>query len=148
MAITVSFDGGNSTTYTLTEWDPSTAITNPYAFQPPYAATDATLVEYDLAAVPNADSHPGNEIVIRSNPVVLKVIANGTGSATNKTNLATSGGSGSGLKVNLTADGGVVAAAAVHTAGTGGYKIGDTITVAKANSGTTDDVTLSVVSVT
>ena len=147
MAITVSFDGGSTTKYTLTEWDPSTAITNPYGFQPPYAPTDATLVEYDLGAVPNADSFPGNEIVIRSNPVVLAVLTNGTGSATNKTNLATSGGKGSGLKVNLTATNGVFTAAAVHTAGTGGYQIGDVITVAKANSGSTDDVTLSVVKV-
>lgn len=147
MAITVSFDGGSTTKYTLTEWDPSTALTDPMAFQPPFAATNSTLVEFDGAARPNADSHPGNEIVIRSNPVVLAVLTNGTGSATNKTNLATSGGGGSGLKVNLTASGGVFTAAAVHTAGAGGYKIGDVITVAKAASGSTDDVTLSVVTV-
>ena len=147
MAITVSFDGGSTTKYTLTEWDPSTAITDPGLFQPPYAPTNSTLVEYDLAARPEADSHPGNEIVIRSNPIVLKVIEDGTGDATDKTGLATTGGSGSGLKVNLDADGGVVVGATVHTAGTGGYKIGDTITVAALTAGTTDDVTLSVVTV-
>jgi len=72
----------------------------------------------------------------------LTVTGNGTSGATAKTGLATTGGGGTGLTVDLVAAGGVVVGAVVKNPGTGAYKIGDVITVAKATSATGTDVTL------
>ena len=52
------------------------------------------------------------------------------------TNVSVTGGSGSGMKVTATVSGGEVTVLAATTAGTG-YKIGDTITIAKADVGNT-----------
>lgn len=72
----------------------------------------------------------------------LTVTGNGTSGATAKTGLATTGGGGTGLTVDLIAAGGVVTGAVVKSPGTGAYKIGDVITIAKATAGTGTDVTL------
>jgi len=72
----------------------------------------------------------------------LTVTGNGTSGATAKTGVATTGGKGTGLTVDLIAAGGVVTGAVVKAPGNGAYAIGDVITVAKAVSGTSTDVTL------
>lgn len=72
----------------------------------------------------------------------LTVTGNGTSGATAKTGLATTGGGGTGLTVDLVASGGVVVGAVVNNPGTGAYKIGGVITIAKATSVTGTDVTL------
>lgn len=73
----------------------------------------------------------------------VAVISNGASGATNKTGVATVGGSGTGLTVNLTAGSGVVASAAVNAAGTG-YRAGDVVRVTAAVAGTGEDVLLRV----
>jgi len=69
-------------------------------------------------------------------PVVgtkLKVKAGGAsyGSSATYTNLATTGGTGSGLKVNITTVDNVITEAVVHTAGSS-YALGDVVTVVKS----------------
>jgi len=73
----------------------------------------------------------------------VAVINNGASGATNKTGVATVGGSGTGLTVNLTAGSGVVASAAVNAAGTG-YRAGDVVRVTATVAGTGADVLLRV----
>lgn len=73
----------------------------------------------------------------------VAVINNGTSGATNKSAVATTGGSGSGLTVNLVAGGGVVTSATVAAAGTG-YRAGDVVRVTATVAGTASDVLLRV----
>ncbi len=105
------------------------------------------------ATAANANIHVWNTVVdggaYKKAAVTLQgteftVKTDGTGSGTNGTYtnkaIASTTGSGSSMTVNVTIAGNVCTAITVHTEGTG-YKVGDEITIAKANCGnTTADV--------
>lgn len=91
-----------------------------------------------------------DEVGASGNVVALSVLANGTGSATTQTGLATAVDPSSGpngLQVNATAAGGVVTALAVVSGREGrGYRIGDIVTV--LGTGAASAVTASVTALT
>ena len=79
--------------------------------------------------LPNGAFGEISEDTVVSSTTWTTVVNSGTG-YTSGTNISTTGGSGTGMKVNTTAVGGAISAdgIAIHTAGTG-YVTGDTITV-------------------
>ena len=79
----------------------------------------------------------------------IAVTANGTGSGTNGTllNVATTGGTGSGLTVDLTISGGVVTAITPFKLGEV-YVTGDVITIASSAAGTSANVTGTITTTT
>lgn len=91
-----------------------------------------------------------DEVGATGNVVALSVIANGTGSATTQTGLATAVDPASGpngLQVNATAAGGVVTALAPVAGRAGvGYRIGDIVTI--LGTGASAAVTASVTALT
>tara|TARA_R100001082_G_scaffold78705_1_gene46174 strand:- start:825 stop:1736 length:912 start_codon:yes stop_codon:yes gene_type:complete len=107
------------------------------------------LTEDDLRNVTNATKKM--DVIRRAGkytriPTKLTVLQNGTGSGTNGTvfNVATTtNGSGTGFRANLTIEGNVVTAITV-AAGGSSYLIGDNVTIAASDAGTSADVVGSI----
>ena len=76
----------------------------------------------------------------------VALTSGGQGYPDNLTNIPTSGGTGTGLKVNTTAVNGVITSVTIHTSGNG-YTVGDTINIVPNGfTGTQAVITLSAVS--
>lgn len=108
------------------------------------AFDDATLTEAEVGAVfPDPSAFDGEDIVIGRGVRTLILGADGDGSMTTQTGLATTGGRGTGLTVDVTAAGGVATAIAVNDAGAG-YGLGDVITITTGESGADAAITATV----
>jgi len=137
-------------TIPIPEWNPARTIRNP-AGPMPWASwpfdddrpSTGGLISAVIEEPPSTDPFPGSEIRrnTRVSSLDVKEGSDGDGNATDKGQMPTiTQGNGSDLTVNLIATHGKVTRMTVsNNAGTG-YEMGDTVTVLKADSGTTHNV--------
>ena len=126
----------------------STSYTLNNSFTIRRAGTGYTTAPTVKIAAPDAVDAKGTATLQNGIVTALEIVNNGTGIASTLTNIPTTGGSGTGLRVDITADAnGDVTAVSINGTNDGiNYVVGDVVTVALA--GVTDQPTFRITAIT
>ena len=120
--------------YNFTPMDESTKVLISTTFSYDVNSTSISYNKTQITASSSLVSLLAPAITM-SNLVKSVSIKNAGTGYTTATNVATSYGSGTGLKVNITASGGVITSVSIAVKGTG-YNVGDVVTIAGGTNGT------------